>query len=320
MFARWKNSPPNCTNRYGCCAARSAANTATASAARRSLPSQYGPLVNVFRELKRIFDPQRLAEPRQDRAGRADANHAAHAAEPAIGAQHALADRELNRRPSRTASRNDRSNCSSAWTEAEMAAAATSCNGCGACRATSPEVRMCPIIRMNPREEASPRAKANLVRGLLAGQLPDDTLLQDACKEVADLCVHCHMCRLECPANVDIPEAHAGSQGRLREHERPKAARMVLDAHRHAGRARRPPAGHRELGDRQSASPLAARKSDRHRPSPQAAALRSPQLPAAVGACGDSTIRRARPAKRSSTSSIPTPTTSTPNSAKHWSP
>jgi Fe-S oxidoreductase len=59
---------------------------------------------------------------------------------------------------------------------------------------------------MNPREEASPRAKANLVRGLLAGNLPADTLVQDACKEVADLCVHCHMCRLECPANVDVPK------------------------------------------------------------------------------------------------------------------
>jgi anaerobic glycerol-3-phosphate dehydrogenase C subunit len=64
---------------------------------------------------------------------------------------------------------------------------------------------MCPINRMNPREEASPRAKANLVRGLLAGKLPEDMLLHDACKAVADLCVHCHMCRLECPVNVDIP-------------------------------------------------------------------------------------------------------------------
>ncbi len=25
-------------------------------------------------------------------------------------------------------------------------------------------------------------------------------------KEVADLCVHCHSCRLECPAGVDIPK------------------------------------------------------------------------------------------------------------------
>ena len=96
---------------------------------------------------------------------------------------------------------------------------------------------MCPINRMSPREEASPRAKANLVRGLLDGQLPGDTLLQDVCKDVADLCVHCHMCRLECPANVDIPEADARSQGRVRQHERPELPRLAADADRYARRA-----------------------------------------------------------------------------------
>lgn len=65
---------------------------------------------------------------------------------------------------------------------------------------------MCPIFRLSPREEASPRAKANLVRGMLTGRLPPDQMLDDDCKAVADLCVHCHMCRLECPANVDIPK------------------------------------------------------------------------------------------------------------------
>ncbi len=120
---------------------------------------------------------------------------------------------------------------------------------------------MCPIFRMNPREEASPRAKANLVRGLLSGNLPGDTLLQDACKEVADLCVHCHMCRLECPANVDIPKLMLEAKAAYVEHQRPHAARLAADANRYAGRARRPSAGHRELGIRQSASPLAAGKS-----------------------------------------------------------
>jgi Fe-S oxidoreductase len=65
---------------------------------------------------------------------------------------------------------------------------------------------MCPIFRMNPREEASPRAKANMIRGIVDAALPNDVTLQDECKQVADLCVHCHMCRLECPANVNIPK------------------------------------------------------------------------------------------------------------------
>ena len=65
---------------------------------------------------------------------------------------------------------------------------------------------MCPIFRFAPREEASPRAKANLTRGILTGTMPAGTVLDDACKEIVDLCVHCHMCRQECPANVDIPK------------------------------------------------------------------------------------------------------------------
>jgi FAD/FMN-containing dehydrogenase/Fe-S oxidoreductase len=171
------------------------------------LARQYGPLVNVFRELKRIFDPQGLLNPgkkvpvapsRITQHMRPTAIVSPRPSVPAVsqttstagenGQQVPYVDRQLG------------------WTDAEIAAAASACNGCGACKATSPEVRMCPINRTSPREEASPRAKANLVRGLLDGQLPGDTLLQDVCKEVADLCVHCHMCRLECPANVDSPK------------------------------------------------------------------------------------------------------------------
>lgn len=167
------------------------------------LARQYGPLSNVFRELKQIFDPQGLLNPgkkvpltptrmtqnlrltsiqlpQTDAAatnGNAANGQTLHTFEPQLG-----------------------------WSSEEMASAARACNGCGACRSISLDVRMCPIFHMNPREEASPRAKANLVRGLLTGTLPADTLVQDACKEVADLCVHCHMCRLECPANVDVPK------------------------------------------------------------------------------------------------------------------
>jgi Fe-S oxidoreductase len=64
---------------------------------------------------------------------------------------------------------------------------------------------MCPIFRFAPAEEASPRAKANLMRGILSGGLDPSALASDELKAVADLCVNCHMCRLECPAGIDIP-------------------------------------------------------------------------------------------------------------------
>ena len=75
------------------------------------------------------------------------------------------------------------------------------------------------------------------------------------------LCVHCHMCRLECPANVDIPKlmleakaAYVNTNG-LTLHDR------LLDANRHARRVCRSAAGHRELGNPQPSSPLADGKS-----------------------------------------------------------
>ena len=167
------------------------------------LARQYGPLVNVFRELKQIFDPHGLLNPGKivplaptrmtqnmrptgEQSGQPEP--AADTAQPQNGQPHRPVELQLS------------------WAVDEMAAAARICNGCGTCRSTSLEVRMCPIFRMNPREEASPRAKANMIRGIVDGTLPGDILLQDECKQVADLCVHCHMCRLECPANVNIPK------------------------------------------------------------------------------------------------------------------
>ncbi len=87
----------------------------------------------------------------------------------------------------------------------ELEATANACNGCGRCRTTAPAERMCPMFRLSRAEEASPRAKANLVRGLLSGRIPLRHAESDEMRQVADLCFHCHQCRVDCPASVDIP-------------------------------------------------------------------------------------------------------------------
>jgi anaerobic glycerol-3-phosphate dehydrogenase C subunit len=108
------------------------------------------------------------------------------------------------------------------WQLPQIALAARNCNGCGRCRTSSPLERMCPVFRQSPREEASPRAKANLMRGVVTGQLAPKELASDEFKEIADLCVNCHQCRLECPASVDIPKlmVEAKSQYYLRNGSR----------------------------------------------------------------------------------------------------
>ncbi|MEM9586210.1 MAG: FAD-linked oxidase C-terminal domain-containing protein [Planctomycetota bacterium] len=80
------------------------------------------------------------------------------------------------------------------------------CNGCGRCRTGAMRERQCPVFRANRMEEATPRAKANLLRGVLSGQLETDYLADDQAKAIADLCFNCHQCRVDCPASVDIPK------------------------------------------------------------------------------------------------------------------
>jgi FAD/FMN-containing dehydrogenase/Fe-S oxidoreductase len=173
---------------------------------------QYGPLADVFREVKRIFDPNNIFNPgkivnddpdllirnlrRFSPAPPTNGEGAAGGAEPTAPAAPP---------PSQTWQLN--------WSGEEIAQTARDCNGCGACRSQLAEVRMCPIFRFAPAEESSPRAKANLVRGILSGQLPPATLTSDEFKAVTDLCVNCHMCRLECPATVDIPKLMMEGKG-----------------------------------------------------------------------------------------------------------
>jgi FAD/FMN-containing dehydrogenase/Fe-S oxidoreductase len=163
---------------------------------------QHGPLYDLFREIKRIFDPRSILNPGKVvadvpqpltknlrpvvAAGPADSGAGAGAA----AGRDRIKPIELQ----------------VLWPEEELVRTARTCNGCGRCRTLSPEERMCPIFRFAPREEASPRAKANLIRAIFTGRLDRIELAGENLKSIADLCVHCHQCRLECPATVDIPK------------------------------------------------------------------------------------------------------------------
>ena len=183
------------------------------------LRRQAGPLYDVLRQVKQIFDPENILNPdkivsdddelltrylrprptrnrQADNGGTpvltadvpppaADDGVAPHSEQPAL---RKLVELQVN------------------WDPQRVAEATAACNRCGECRAQSPQTRMCPIFRLLPSEEASPRAKANLIRGILTDNIDPGRLATDDLKDVADLCVHCHSCRLECPAGVDIPK------------------------------------------------------------------------------------------------------------------
>jgi FAD/FMN-containing dehydrogenase/Fe-S oxidoreductase len=91
------------------------------------------------------------------------------------------------------------------WSGDEVAAEVDACNGCGSCRGTTATSRMCPRYRENPAEEASPRAKANVMAAFLTGQLDTQALEGEAVRTITDTCFNCHQCRIDCAAGVDIP-------------------------------------------------------------------------------------------------------------------
>jgi Fe-S oxidoreductase len=170
---------------------------------------QHGPLYDVFREVKRIFDPFQVLNP--GKLVGDDAPSLTTNLRPAVDTSEQAA-RESEEDPDSSGFR-DLVELQLNWDPAQVSDFARQCNGCGECRAQTPEVRMCPIFRILPAEESSPRAKANLIRGVLTGQLELSSLTGDEFKAVADLCVHCHMCPLECPAEVDVPKLMLEGKG-----------------------------------------------------------------------------------------------------------
>jgi FAD/FMN-containing dehydrogenase/Fe-S oxidoreductase len=84
-----------------------------------------------------------------------------------------------------------------------FAASVEMCNGVGACRKKL-EGTMCPSYMATKDEEHSTRGRANALRAVLSGRLPQSEFTGKRLYEVMDLCLECKGCKAECPANVDM--------------------------------------------------------------------------------------------------------------------
>jgi FAD/FMN-containing dehydrogenase/Fe-S oxidoreductase len=157
---------------------------------------QYPRLASVFRELKTIFDPRELFNP-----GDIVGPDPGRPAWPLRGKGPNALDQVTNdgmQHPSPNTQH-------LLWKPAEYDSQIAACNGCGACRTQAAPQRMCPIFRATRAEEATPRAKANLLRDLLRPGADPRRLASPEVRAVADLCVNCKMCATECPSHVDVP-------------------------------------------------------------------------------------------------------------------
>ncbi len=153
--------------------------------------AQYGPLYRIFKEVKRIFDPQNLLNPNK-----------------IISESKTLTVENL--RPNCLPEQAPDAPAAGllpilTWSSETAFDAASRCNGCGTCRKVDAHSRMCPFFHAEPDEITSPRAKANLLKHLALAQSPDELLEDSAFRNVAESCFNCKQCETDCPSEVDIP-------------------------------------------------------------------------------------------------------------------
>jgi FAD/FMN-containing dehydrogenase/Fe-S oxidoreductase len=145
---------------------------------------QYGPLMTLFRELKRIFDPRGILNP-----GKLIGPDPSRPAWPLRATTLPSSDDAVSRVPLLL------------WKEPPVVESAK-CHGCGDCRTRKSSARMCPAFQATGREESTPRAQANLLRALFSRREEFSSPDADA---ISRACTNCKMCLDECPAGVAIP-------------------------------------------------------------------------------------------------------------------
>ena len=86
--------------------------------------------------------------------------------------------------------------------DTNFAGAVEMCNGMGACRKL--DGSMCPSFIATRDEEHSTRGRANLLRAALSGKLPEGTISSQRLFDAMDLCLECKACKAECDSGVDM--------------------------------------------------------------------------------------------------------------------
>ncbi len=115
--------------------------------------------------------------------------------------------------------------------EGGFATAVELCNGAAVCRKTT-EGTMCPSYMVTMEEKHSTRGRADVMRAILSGKLPEREMNGAMLHDALDLCLECKGCKAECPSNVDMAKLKYEFLARYNEtHGTP--VRSVMFAHIH---------------------------------------------------------------------------------------
>lgn len=113
-------------------------------------------------------------------------------------------------------------------------AAAERCHGAGVCRRVEGDGAMCPSFRATRDELASTRARANVLRNMLAQRGAAGVVAAEV-HAALELCLGCKACRRECPANVDMARAKvAHLHDYYQQQGVPLRARAIANLHWYA--------------------------------------------------------------------------------------
>ena len=141
------------------------------------LPELFRPLYDVFLDLKKIMDPESIMNP----------GKILNEKRSLFPELQRMGGGEYTVRPTET--RID---------EEQVRHNLEKCHGCSQCRT------FCPVVLASNKEKALPRAKNNLARSVIYGDLKgQENLLSSDIKEMLDLCYNCKTCLHECPTHVD---------------------------------------------------------------------------------------------------------------------
>jgi len=138
---------------------------------------QYPHLYQAMKEIKAVFDPEKLLNP-----GIIITNEANSLGE------------NLKYGPDFNISSTE-----SVFDELALQEQIENCSGCGKCAS------YCPIASSSLEEWTKGRGKITLLREIISGRLDPAILENPEFKEIMDSCINCKRCLTECPSGVDVP-------------------------------------------------------------------------------------------------------------------
>ena len=148
-------------------------------------------LYNTFRQMKNLFDPKTVLNPDNKITDKEDL---------------LISNLRFGAEYSTTQTMKENLVWNEDWGFQEVI---ESCHGCGKCTVTLIPQRDCPIYRAKQEstgELSSPRARANLMRGIISGQLDQSIFYTKEAREILEDCAGCMMCNIDCPSTVNIPK------------------------------------------------------------------------------------------------------------------